>query len=134
MNYFGKGSVYFIIDQGKKIVYIIDNELYLLYKKEIDFLIFVEFVWDVDLIIYDVQYMIFDMLVKSGWGYLVVEEVVKLVMVCNVKCLVLYSYDLCRIDDDIDVIVFYCNQFIVVVELLLEMFVVYEGFIIDFCE
>lgn len=60
--------------------------------------------------------MLFDMLVKNGWGYLVVEEVVKLVMVCNVKKLVLYSYDLEWIDDDIDDVVNYCNVYVIVVE------------------
>lgn len=44
MNYFGCGSVYCIEVDEVKVVYIIDNEFYFFYKKEIDFIDFVKFV------------------------------------------------------------------------------------------
>ncbi|TPV56047.1 MBL fold metallo-hydrolase [Aestuariibacter sp. GS-14] len=134
MNHPGKGSAYSICDKGIKIAYITDNELYPPYKKETDFLTFVDFARDADLIIHDAQYMTSDMPAKSGWGHSVAEEAVKLAMACNAKRLALYSHDPCRTDNDIDDIVAHCNEFISAAESPLNMFAAYEGLSIDFSE
>lgn len=127
MNHPGRGSAYSIEDDGKKIAYITDNELYPPYKKETDFLTFVEFAKNADLIIHDAQYMLSDMPKKSGWGHSVAEEAVKLAMASNAKRLALYSHDPERTDDDIDNIVEHCNQYITAVEYNLDVFASSEG-------
>lgn len=132
MNHPGKGSAYTINDGKSKIAYITDNELYPPYKKETDFLSFVDFARDADIIIHDAQYMVADMPAKSGWGHSVAEEAVKLAMACNAKCLALYSHDPERTDDDIDAVVEHCNHYIQVAESPLTLIAAAEGQTLQF--
>ncbi len=112
MNHPGGGSCYTIKESGSKIAYITDNELYPPYRKQTDFLDFVEFATGADLLIHDAQYLVSDMPGKSGWGHSVAEEAVKLAMACKVKQLALYSHDPERTDDDIDEIIAHCKDVI----------------------
>ncbi len=105
MNHPGGGSCYTIEYKNRKLAYITDNELYPPYKKNTDFLDFVLFSKDADLLIHDAQYVIEDMPAKSGWGHSVAEEAVKLALACNVKKLALYSHDPEREDKMVDDIV-----------------------------
>ena len=132
MNHPGKGSAYSITENGKKICYITDNELYPPYKKETDFLTFVDFARNADLIIHDAQYMLSDMPAKTGWGHSVAEEAVKLAMACNAKQLALYSHDPERTDNDIDEIIEHCNQYISIAESPLVLYAAHEGLSLDF--
>lgn len=127
MNHPGKGSAYAIVADGVKVVYMTDNELYPPYKKETDFLSFVEFSRNADLIIHDAQYMISDMPGKLGWGHSVAEEAVKLAMACNAKSVALYSHDPERTDDDIDEVVSHCQTYIEAAESELNLFASAEG-------
>jgi phosphoribosyl 1,2-cyclic phosphodiesterase len=112
MNHPGGGSCYTITDNNCKIAYVTDNELYPPYKKNADFLEFVEFVKDADLLIHDAQYIIQDMPAKSGWGHSVAEEAIKLALAANVKKLALYSHDPERTDAMVDEIVEYATMII----------------------
>ena len=131
MNHPGKGSAYTITENGKKLTYLTDNELYPPYKKETDFLSFVDFARDADLVIHDAQYMLSDMPAKSGWGHSVAEEAVKLAMASNVKQLPLYSHDPDRTDDDIDKVVTHCQEYIEIAESPLGLFAAAEGQTLD---
>ena len=132
MNHPGKGSAYAVVADGIKVVYMTDNELYPPYRKETDFLSFVDFARNADLIIHDAQYMLSDMPAKSGWGHSVAEEAVKLAMACNAKRLALYSHDPERTDDDIDAVVAHCHRFIDAAESPLEMMAASEGLSLNF--
>ncbi|WP_018983030.1 MBL fold metallo-hydrolase [Salinimonas chungwhensis] len=127
MNHPGKGSAYSITADGAKVVYMTDNELYPPYKKDTDFLSFVEFARDADLIIHDAQYMLSDMPGKSGWGHSVAEEAVKLAMACNAKSVALYSHDPERTDDDIDAVVAHCQTYIEAAESSVNLLASAEG-------
>lgn len=127
LNHPGKGSAYLITDNGSKLAYITDNELYPPYKKDTDFLSFVRFAQDADLVIHDAQYMRSDMPAKSGWGHSIAEEAAKLGMACNAKRLALYSHDPERTDDDIDAMVDYCCQYLSAAESELDLFAAAEG-------
>ncbi|MGB3726938.1 MAG: MBL fold metallo-hydrolase [Glaciecola sp.] len=105
INHPGGGSCYSIVSDGKKVVYMTDNELYPPYKKNTDFLTFVEFAKNADLLIHDAQYIINDMPAKSGWGHSVAEEAIKLALAANAKRLALYSHDPERTDSMVDDIV-----------------------------
>jgi phosphoribosyl 1,2-cyclic phosphodiesterase len=132
MNHPGKGSAYCIEADGCKIAYITDNELYPPYKKETDFLEFVMFALDADLLIHDAQYMLSDMPAKTGWGHSVAEEAVKLAMACNAKQLALYSHDPERTDKDIDEVVAHCNEYVTIAESTLKIIASSEGQTLDF--
>ena len=132
MNHPGRGSAYCIEADGCKVAYITDNELYPPYKKETDFLDFVMFAQEADLLIHDAQYMLSDMPAKTGWGHSVAEEAVKLAMACNAKQLALYSHDPDRTDEDIDNVVAHCNEYVTIAESTLHIIASSEGQTLDF--
>jgi ribonuclease BN (tRNA processing enzyme) len=132
MNHPGSGSSYVIEADGAKIAYITDNELYPPYKKETDFLDWVEFAMNADIIIHDAQYMLSDMPAKSGWGHSVAEEAVKLALASRSKQLALYSHDHIRTDDDIAAIEQHCQEVIEIAQDDLKVFAAAEGTTIEF--
>lgn len=127
MNHPGRGSSYLIEADGARIAYITDNELYPPYKKETDFIQWVNFALNADIIIHDAQYMASDMPHKSGWGHSVAEEAVKLAIACRAKQVALYSHDHIRTDSEIDAIEQHCHDVIEVAESQLKLFAAAEG-------
>lgn len=132
MNHPGSGSAYLIEADGAKIAYITDNELYPPYRKETDFLEWVEFAMHADLIIHDAQYMLSDMPTKAGWGHSVAEEAVKLAMACRAKQLALYSHDHIRTDEDIAAIEQHCKEVVSVAESDMTVMAAAEGTTLSF--
>ena len=127
MNHPGGGSCYIIQEGETKVAYVTDNELYPPYKKNTDFLEFVELVKDADLLIHDAQYVMQDMPAKSGWGHSVAEEAIKLGLACNVKQLALYSHDPERTDQMVDEIVQHAEEIIFVSGGTMQCFGAIEG-------
>ncbi|WP_395340894.1 MBL fold metallo-hydrolase [Ningiella sp. W23] len=127
MNHPGGGSCYTIQEGDSKLAYITDNELYPPYKKDTDFLEFVEFAKNADLLIHDAQYVVKDMPAKLGWGHSVAEEAVKLALASFAKRLALYSHDPERTDKDIDEIVEDASVIIEIGGADAECFGAYEG-------
>lgn len=127
MNHPGSGSAYCIEENGAKVAYITDNELYPPYKKETDFIDFAKFAHGADLLIHDAQYMLSDMPAKNGWGHSIAEEAVKLAMASHAKQLALYSHDPERTDNDIDDVVKHCIEYVTVAESTLQVFASSEG-------
>ncbi|MBO1255347.1 MBL fold metallo-hydrolase [Alteromonas sp. 5E99-2] len=126
INHPGGGSAYLITEGESKLAYITDNELYPPYKKENDFIGFVDFAWNVDLLIHDAQYLNSDMPTKSGWGHSIADEGVKLAVASNAKRLALYSHDPERTDDDIDNIVKDSKEFVKSIESNLDVLAAQE--------
>lgn len=131
MNHPGSGSAYVIEADGAKVAYITDNELYPPYRKETDFLQWVDFAMGADIIIHDAQYILNDMPAKSGWGHSVAEEAVKLALASRAKRLALYSHDHIRTDDDIERIETHCQEVIAIAEDDLSVFAAAEGMSIE---
>ena len=127
MNHPGSGSSFSIEENGKKLAYITDNELYPPYKKSTDFLEWVEFARDADLVIHDAQYMLADMPHKAGWGHSVAEEAVKLAMGSRARRMALYSHDPVRTDAEIEAIEQHCKEVIEIVDVDLDLFAAAEG-------
>ncbi|MCY7295461.1 MBL fold metallo-hydrolase [Alteromonas sp. a30] len=132
MNHPGSGSSYLIEADGAKVAYITDNELYPPYQKETDFLQWVNFAENADLIVHDAQYMLSDMPAKSGWGHSVAEEAVKLAMASRAKRLALYSHDHIRTDDELEQVEQHCQEIIEIAQMDVKMFAAAEGLSIDF--
>ncbi|WP_088331688.1 MBL fold metallo-hydrolase [Lacimicrobium sp. SS2-24] len=132
MNHPGNGSAFVIEADNAKVAYITDNELYPPYKKATDFLEWVDFAKDADLIIHDAQYMLSDMPKKSGWGHSIAEEAVKLAMACRAKRLALYSHDEVRTDSEIESLEHHCQEVIEIGQMDLQLFAAAEGICIEF--
>lgn len=127
MNHPGGGSCYTISDAGVTLAYITDNELYPPYTKSTDFMDFVAFVKNADLLVHDAQYVVQDMPGKSGWGHSVAEEAIKLALAANVKRLALYSHDPERTDVMVDEIVGHAKEIILLGGGSSECFAAAEG-------
>lgn len=127
MNHPGGGSSFVIEADGAKIAYITDNELYPPYQKETDFLDWVSFAKQADIIIHDAQYMLSDMPAKSGWGHSIAEEAVKLAMASRAKRIALYSHDVTRTDEQIIEIENHCQEIIKIAEADIKLFAAVEG-------
>ncbi|MDN4504271.1 MBL fold metallo-hydrolase [Alteromonadaceae bacterium BrNp21-10] len=127
MNHPGNGSAFLIEADNAKIAYITDNELYPPYKKETDFLDFVEFAKNADILIHDAQYVVKDMPTKAGWGHSIAEEAVKLALACRAKRLALYSHDPCRTDSDLKQLENHCREVVGIAQAPLEVFAAAEG-------
>lgn len=127
MNHPGGGSSFVIEADGAKIAYITDNELYPPYQEETDFVDWVSFAKQADIIIHDAQYMLSDMPAKSGWGHSIAEEAVKLAMASEAKCIALYSHDVTRTDAQIIEIEQHCQAIIEISETDTRLFAAAEG-------
>lgn len=132
INHPGGGSAYLITEDGVSIAYITDNELYPPYKKETDFLTFVDFAKNVDLLIHDAQYLTSDMPAKSGWGHSLADEGVRLALASKAKKLALYSHDPERTDSDIDLIVKQSKEFLDSLDAELEVIGARESLVLEF--
>lgn len=130
INHPGGGSAYCIEADNAKLAYITDNELYPPYKKQTDFLEFVDFAMHADLIIHDAQYELADMPAKSGWGHSVAEEAVKLAMACRAKRMALYSHDPSRDDENIEKMEAHCQELTEIVQADIQLFAAAEGMVV----
>ncbi|AWB66999.1 MBL fold metallo-hydrolase [Saccharobesus litoralis] len=102
MNHPGGGSSYLIADNGTKLAYVTDNELFPPYRVETQFSEWQSFIQDADLLIHDAQYTDVDMPLKHGWGHSLIEQAVELSVSAGVKRCAFYSHDHTRTDDAID--------------------------------
>jgi phosphoribosyl 1,2-cyclic phosphodiesterase len=93
---------YRIINEGRTVAYITDNELSPPYKKATEFDKFVRFCNHADVLIHDAQYIERDMPHKHGWGHSLVSQVCELAMVADVKHLILFHHDPERSDKELD--------------------------------
>lgn len=102
LNHPDGGYGYRIVNEGRSVVYLTDNELNPPYKKATEFDGFVRFCADADVLIHDAQYLEKDMPHKHGWGHSLVSQACKLAEAANVKHLVLFHHDPDRTDSEID--------------------------------
>ncbi|MER2490899.1 MBL fold metallo-hydrolase [Catenovulum sediminis] len=102
LNHPGGGSAYVIEEDGFKLAYVTDNELFPPYKVTTSFEEWIQFIQDADLLVHDAQYIDKDMPYKHGWGHSLVDQAVELAVKANVKKCALYSHDYTRTDEDID--------------------------------
>ncbi|NTS75726.1 MBL fold metallo-hydrolase [Catenovulum sp. SM1970] len=102
MNHPGSGSAYLIEENGTKLAYVTDNELYPPEHKETGFDEWVEFVKGADLLIHDGQYTQADLPLKHGWGHSLTTQALDLAVASKVKHCALYSHDHTRDDHTLE--------------------------------
>lgn len=100
-NHIGSCLGYRFERDGKRFVYISDNELAPPGKGVTSFDEFVAFCHGADLLVHDAQYVASDMPHKRGWGHSVVEHVCDLAAAARVKRLALFHHDPARTDDEV---------------------------------
>lgn len=103
MNHPDGGSAYRIECDNKVLVYATDNELTPPPEHaHYDFLHWVTFCQNADLLIHDAQYLDSEMEQKYGWGHSSISETLSLAEQANVKLLSLFSHDPFRSDESLD--------------------------------
>ena len=85
-------------DDGHSMCYLTDNELALPADE------LARFAAGTDLMIHDAQYVRTDMPAKRGWGHSVVDDVLELGRLAEVRCVALHHHDPDRDDDALDAI------------------------------
>lgn len=101
VNHPGGAFGYRVTHQGRRFVFIPDNEIDASEKTtSIDDL--VAFCRDADVLCHDAQYLADDMPAKHGWGHSCLHQVVELAVAARVEHLVLFHHDPDRTDDALD--------------------------------
>lgn len=132
INHPGGGSAYLIEDQGARVAYVTDNELFPPYPTATSYEEWIEFLDGVDLLIHDAQYVDKDMPVKHGWGHSLIDQAVKLACEAKVKQCALYSHDYTRTDQDIDLSQQEIQDFMIEQKVNCKIFSAFEGQVIKF--
>lgn len=102
INHPGGGYGYRIVNKGRTVVYITDNELNPPYEKATELDEFIRFCEFADVLIHDSQYIEQDMPYKHGWGHSLVSQVCELALAADVKHLILFHHDPDRTDEEVD--------------------------------
>lgn len=102
VNHPGGAFGYRLTHQGRRFIFIPDNELEAS-DKTTPFDAFVDFCGDADVLCHDAQYLTDDMPDKHGWGHSCVHHVIELAVAARVKHLLLFHHDPDRTDDALDV-------------------------------
>ncbi len=114
-NHPGINFSYTLNFDGKKLVYMTDNEIlprlakaksHIAYEREQ----FIRFVQGADILIHDAQYTDREYRIKKGWGHSPWKETVKLAVEGGVKYLVLFHHDPEHSDTTIDSFVKECKE------------------------
>ena len=100
-NHPGGAFGYRLTHQGRRFVFIPDNELEAS-GKTTTFDEFVAFCRDADVLCHDAQYLNDDMPDKHGWGHSCVHHTSELAIAARVKHLILFHHDPGRTDDALD--------------------------------
>jgi phosphoribosyl 1,2-cyclic phosphodiesterase len=101
-NHPGGGYGYRIVNDGRSVVYLTDNELDPPYNRVTEYNEFVRFCASADLLIHDAQYLDEDMPYKHGWGHSLVQQACELAGAADVKHLVLFHHDPDKTDSELD--------------------------------
>lgn len=102
LNHPGGGAAYKIIQDGMSVAYVTDNELDPPYKQSTQYHEWVDFLYEVDVLIHDAQYNEQDMPHKHGWGHSLISQVRQLAVDAHVANLVMFHHDPDRTDSELD--------------------------------
>jgi phosphoribosyl 1,2-cyclic phosphodiesterase len=121
------GFGYSFSEQGRKFVFLTDNELGVAHAGSASRDEYVEFCRGADLLFHDAQYTEKEYRVTRGWGHSTFAEAVDLALDAGVRRLGLYHHDPDRTDDALDEQVAFCQARIKQRGSDMECFAVGEG-------
>jgi phosphoribosyl 1,2-cyclic phosphodiesterase len=101
LNHPDGGNAYALYGDGKKMVYVTDNELLPLGETRTSWQQWLEFIADADVLIHDAQYTDEDMVLKRGWGHSTLTQAAELAAQACVKQLFIISHDPMRTDSQL---------------------------------
>ncbi len=104
-NHPGGAHGFKFTDNGKKLVFITDNELHMPGNSNSTWAQFIEFCRDADLLIHDAHYLNDELENTTGWGHSSYEQTFQLAIEANARQLLFFHHDPDRKDEEIDEIV-----------------------------
>jgi len=106
------GMGYRFCEEGKRFVFLTDNELGFRHRNGETFEDYVAFARDADLLFHDAEYLPEEYAVKKTWGHSTYVDALDLALKANVKRLGLFHHNQDRSDAEIDSIMERCNGMI----------------------
>jgi len=106
------GMGYRFVEDGKKFVFLTDNELGYRHREGRSFDEYVEFSKGADFLIHDAMYTPAQYETTRTWGHSTYMDALNLALAARVKRLGLFHHDHNRDDDELDAIVQACREFI----------------------
>jgi len=131
LNHPNNGQGIKILEHGKSIVYLTDNELGLEYDKGSSFDEFVEFCKNCDILLHDSEFTPEEYKARKGWGHSCYLDSLDLALKANVKKFILIHHNQDRTDDEIDKIVEICKKIVETQKSNLIVEAAYEGMEIE---
>lgn len=110
LNHPNGGQGYKLIEDGKVLVFLTDNELGYQHRSGLNFATYVEFVAGADLLIHDAEYTAQEYKVTRGWGHSTYLEALELAIQGKVKRFGLFHHNQERKDSDLDLMVQECRE------------------------
>jgi len=106
------GMGYKFLEDGKKFVFLTDNELGYRHREGGSFEEYVEFSMDADFLIHDAMYTPAQYETTKSWGHSTYTDALNLALASRVKRLGLFHHDHSRDDDELDAVVQKCREII----------------------
>ena len=110
LNHPNGGSGYRFTENGKRFVFLTDNELCHPHEGGLPYEDYVAFCRKADLLIHDAEYCDEEYDNRRGWGHSTTEQAVRLALDAEVRQLGLFHHNQDRIDSEIDAMVAACRR------------------------
>ncbi|MFQ5354833.1 MAG: MBL fold metallo-hydrolase [Thermodesulfobacteriota bacterium] len=123
-----EGVGYSLSEQGKRFVFLTDNELGQNHSNGLKYNNYVEFARDADLLFHDAEYRRDEYKKTKGWGHSAYLDAVKLGLDAGVKALGLFHHNQERTDSEINSIVDECREVIAENGSKMKCFAVARGY------
>jgi phosphoribosyl 1,2-cyclic phosphodiesterase len=131
LNHPGGGHAYRIAENGVSCAYVTDNELEPPGKIETTYKEWVEFCYEVDLLIHDAQYTESDMPQKHGWGHSLASQAMQLALDAEVGSLALFHHDPDRSDFQLEKLQREAQSFLTDKGVAMRCFCAREGLVME---
>ncbi|MDH3974065.1 MAG: MBL fold metallo-hydrolase [Deltaproteobacteria bacterium] len=114
-------------ENGKRFVFLTDNELTYVHEGGLNYKDYVEFSAGADLLVHDSEYLEEEYKTTKMWGHSVYKDALNLALDAGVMTFGLFHHNQERSDDAIDDMVIACKKIIAQKDSYLECFAMYEG-------
>jgi phosphoribosyl 1,2-cyclic phosphodiesterase len=131
LNHPGGGHAYRIAENGVSCAYVTDNELEPPGKIETTYKEWVEFCYEVDLLIHDAQYTESDIPQKHGWGHSLASQAMQLALDAEVGSLALFHHDPDRSDFQLEKLQREAQSFLTDKGVAMRCFCAREGLVME---
>jgi phosphoribosyl 1,2-cyclic phosphodiesterase len=131
LNHPNQGLGYKFVEDGKRFVFLTDNELTFEHSGGTDFQEYRDFAADSDLLIHDAEYTEEEYKKTKSWGHSVYKDALRLALEAKVKKFGLFHHNQERSDKGIDDMVEHCRKVIEKNHAEVECFALHQGMEIE---